>query len=100
MENGHQWLQLRNMWRMEERVGVRLRRRVIRDRSNPFEDFTKEEFLLRFRLIMECVLNLLENIREQLPCCRYKRYQLWSKCLWFPIGWDHSLTKFNINAYI
>ena len=67
MENGHHWLQLRNVRRMEERVRVRLRRRVVRDRSNPFEDLAEEEFLLRFRLSKECVMNLLENIRGQLP---------------------------------
>ncbi|XP_063848238.1 putative nuclease HARBI1 [Scylla paramamosain] len=60
------------MRRMEEMVRVRLRRvrlrrRVIRDRSNPFEDLAEEEFLQRFRLTKECVLNLLENIRGQLP---------------------------------
>ncbi|KAK3896205.1 hypothetical protein Pcinc_000127 [Petrolisthes cinctipes] len=35
--------------------------------SNPFEDLAEEEFLLRFRLSKECVLNLLQNITEQLP---------------------------------
>ena len=67
MENDHHWLQLRNIQRLEERATVRLRRKVIRDRSNPFEDLAEEEFLLRFRLSKECVLNLLENIRGQLP---------------------------------
>ncbi|MPD06088.1 hypothetical protein E2C01_101873 [Portunus trituberculatus] len=63
MENGHHWLQLRNMRMMEERVRVRLRRRVIRDGSNPFEDLAEEEFLLvRFRLSKECALNLLDPI--------------------------------------
>ncbi|XP_063855691.1 uncharacterized protein LOC135097672 [Scylla paramamosain] len=45
---------------MEEMVRVRLRRvrlrKVIRDRSNPFEDLAEEEFLQRFRLTKECVL--------------------------------------------
>ncbi|KAK4327633.1 hypothetical protein Pmani_001906 [Petrolisthes manimaculis] len=67
MQNDHHWLQMRNMRRMEERVRVRLRRRIVPDRSNPFEDLVEEEFLLRFRLSKECVLNLLENITEQLP---------------------------------
>ncbi|KAK4321342.1 hypothetical protein Pmani_007823 [Petrolisthes manimaculis] len=67
MQNDHHWLQMRNMRRMEERVRVRLRRRIVPDRSNPFEDLAEEEFLLRFRLSKECVLNLLENITEQLP---------------------------------
>ncbi|KAK3889920.1 hypothetical protein Pcinc_006074 [Petrolisthes cinctipes] len=52
---------------MEERVRVRLRRRIVPDRSNPFEDLAEEQFLLRFRLSKECVLNLLQNITEQLP---------------------------------
>ncbi|XP_063857373.1 putative nuclease HARBI1 [Scylla paramamosain] len=59
------------MRRMEETVRVRLRRvrlrKVIRDRSNPFEDLAEEEFLQRFRLTKECVLNLLQNIRGHLP---------------------------------
>ncbi|KAK3883190.1 hypothetical protein Pcinc_012482 [Petrolisthes cinctipes] len=52
---------------MEERVRVRLRRRIVPDRSNPFEDLAEEQFLLLFRLSKECVLNLLQNITEQLP---------------------------------
>ncbi|KAK3871332.1 hypothetical protein Pcinc_023512 [Petrolisthes cinctipes] len=67
MQNDHHWLQMRNIRRMEERVRVRLRRRIVPDRSNPFEDLAEEEFLLRFRLSKECVLNLLQNITEQLP---------------------------------
>ncbi|KAK4303252.1 hypothetical protein Pmani_024842 [Petrolisthes manimaculis] len=54
MQNDHHWLQMRNMRRMEERVRVRLRRRIVPDRSNPFEDLAEEEFLLRFRLSKEC----------------------------------------------
>ncbi|KAK8378757.1 hypothetical protein O3P69_009459 [Scylla paramamosain] len=34
---------------------------------NPFEDLAEQEFLQRFRLTKGCVLNLLENIRGQLP---------------------------------
>ncbi|KAK4310001.1 hypothetical protein Pmani_018401 [Petrolisthes manimaculis] len=67
MQNDHHWLQMRNMRRMEEKVRVRLRRRIVSDRSNPFEGLAEEEFLLRFRLSKECVLNLLQNITEQLP---------------------------------
>ncbi|KAK3876468.1 hypothetical protein Pcinc_001143 [Petrolisthes cinctipes] len=67
MQNDHHWLQMRNIRRMEERVRVKLRRRIVRDRTNPFEDLAEEEFLLRFRLSKECVLNLLQNIRAQLP---------------------------------
>ncbi|MPC71730.1 hypothetical protein E2C01_066016 [Portunus trituberculatus] len=82
MENGHHWLQLQNMRRMEERVRVRLRRRVIRDHSNPFEDLAEEELLVRFRLSKECALNLLQNISGQLPIAADARgmYQLWSIC--------------------
>ncbi|KAK3888737.1 hypothetical protein Pcinc_007212 [Petrolisthes cinctipes] len=67
MQNDHHWLQMRNIRRMEERVRVRLRRRIVRDHTNPFEDLAEEEFLLRFRLSNECELNLLQNIRAQLP---------------------------------
>ncbi|KAK3880032.1 hypothetical protein Pcinc_015420 [Petrolisthes cinctipes] len=73
MQNDHHWLQMRNIRRMEERVRVRLRRRIVPDRSNPFEDLAEEEFLLRFRLSKECVLNLLQNITEQLPIAAYAR---------------------------
>ncbi|KAK3881556.1 hypothetical protein Pcinc_002607 [Petrolisthes cinctipes] len=67
MQNDHHWLQMRNIRRMEERVRVRLRRRIVPDRSNPFQDLAEDEFFLRFRLSKECVLNLLQNITEQLP---------------------------------
>ncbi|KAK3866705.1 hypothetical protein Pcinc_027779 [Petrolisthes cinctipes] len=67
MQNDHHWLQMRNIRRMEERVRVRLRRRIVPDRSNPFQDLAEDEFFRHFRLSKECVLNLLQNITEQLP---------------------------------
>lgn len=69
MEHGHHLHQLRDIRRIEdqERVVVRIRRKVVRDRTNPFEVLAEEEFLLRFRLNKECVLNLLDNITGQLP---------------------------------
>lgn len=42
-------------------------RRVIPDRSNPFEAMGEEEFLRRFRLTKECTLSLIQRIEHQLP---------------------------------
>ena len=42
-------------------------RRVVPDRSNPFEAMTEDEFLRRFRLNKECTLHLIQRIEHQLP---------------------------------
>lgn len=42
-------------------------RRVVADRSNPFEAMTEDEFLRRFRLSKECTHSLIQRIDHQLP---------------------------------
>uniref|UniRef100_A0A8W8J8F9 Putative nuclease HARBI1 n=1 Tax=Magallana gigas TaxID=29159 RepID=A0A8W8J8F9_MAGGI len=42
------------------------RERIVRDRTNPFLNYSEEEFIDRFRLRKECVLELLNEIGEHL----------------------------------
>ncbi|MPC52720.1 hypothetical protein E2C01_046596 [Portunus trituberculatus] len=56
-----------------ERVHQRHIRRVMKDRSNPFEAMTEEEFLSRFRLTKECTLLLIGRIENRLPCALNNR---------------------------
>ena len=45
----------------------RCRRRIFRQRIDPFDDCTDEEFIERFRLSKDCVTNLLNELRRHLP---------------------------------
>ena len=39
---------------------------MVRDRSNPFTAYSDDEFIDRFRLTKECVIQLLDDIGEYL----------------------------------
>jgi hypothetical protein len=42
------------------------REQVIRDRQNPFVNYSEDEFIDRYRLNKECVLTILAEIRDSL----------------------------------
>ena len=42
------------------------REHVIRDRQNPFVNYSEDEFIDRYRLNKECVLTILAEIRDSL----------------------------------
>ena len=42
------------------------REQVIRDRQNPFLNYSEDEFIDRYRLNEECVLSILTEIRDSL----------------------------------
>ena len=42
------------------------REQVIRDRQNPFLNYSEDEFIDRYRMNKECVLSILTEIRDSL----------------------------------
>ena len=58
---------LQHLRDLDQLDAVRVPRRVVVDRSNPFETMADVEFLSRFRLNKETVINLIEAIRGDLP---------------------------------
>ena len=50
-----------------DRINIVIRReQVIRDRQNPFLNYSEDEFIDRYRLNKECVLTMLAEIRDSL----------------------------------
>lgn len=46
---------------------LRVPRRLVRDRMDPFHSMTEDEFLSRFRLTKEATRDLIERVHPHLP---------------------------------
>ncbi|XP_069997883.1 uncharacterized protein [Penaeus vannamei] len=53
--------------------GASVERYVVRDRMNPFQSYSNEEFVARYRVTKECVTELLETIRHRLAVVHNNR---------------------------
>nr|XP_027232582.1 uncharacterized protein LOC113824039 [Penaeus vannamei] len=53
--------------------GATVERYVVRDRMNPFQSYSIEEFVARYRVTKECVTELLETIRHRLAVVHNNR---------------------------
>jgi len=53
--------------------GATVKRYVVRDRMNPFQSYSNEEFVARYRVTKECVTELLETIRRRLAVVHNNR---------------------------
>ena len=55
--------------------------KVVRDRSNPFTAYSDDEFIERFRLTKECVIQLLDDIGEYLEPKQKKMLSISPDCV-------------------
>ena len=83
-----------------EWIQLRVPRRLVRDRMDPFHSMTEGEFLSRFRLTKEATRDLIEQLHLRLPQTESNRGKDQLCCnILFILLLEH-ITVYNIYLYL